>query len=152
MRSRTWLTFLALGGVIASVGCEVPTGPRVELCWDIYGCDGPGGGTGEPGPAMRLRVTTVTTGTPLDSTVRYRLDITNIGGHSGVGWSIWPNHTEVLVWGATSGGADHHVALSEVPTHCEVQGENPRTVTIVKTTPKEFEASPIETTFEVVCS
>jgi hypothetical protein len=154
MRGRTWLTCLALVGVIASVGCEpLFTGIEIESCGDIiYGCDGPTS-TGEPGPTKRLRVTTVTTGTPLDSTVWYSLEITSPGGLAAFSWHVAQNHTEVLAFNDNvSIGTDHSVALSDVPTHCEVQGENPRTVSIPTMTLEEFQASPVETTFEVICS
>jgi hypothetical protein len=152
MRGRTWLTCLALVGVIASVGCE-PLFTGIEIgCIDLFApCDGNGGASAATGPAKRLRVTTITTGTPLDSTVRYQFNVTNDIG--GAGWPIAPNHSEIYLWGSSPiGVADHRVELWDVPTQCEVQGENPRTVMIVPKTPEEFEASPIETTFEVVCS
>jgi hypothetical protein len=150
MRGRSWLTILALVGVIASVGCASPT--EIEIgCIDLIApCYGNGSANTATGPAKRLRVTTVTTGTPLDSTVLYKLNVRNDVG--GAGWFISPNHSWIYEWDRNPpGGADHLVELSDVPTQCVVQGENPRTVSIPRMTLEEFQASPVETTFEVVC-
>jgi hypothetical protein len=160
MRGRSWLAVLALGGVTASVGCELPTesgggGSKStnSICVDlIYPCkDDNGANIVAPGRMRRLRVTTVTTGSPLHSTVLYKLNVRNDVG--GAGWFISPNKSWIYVWGGNPPGeADHLVELSDVPTNCVVQGANPRTVTIPRTTIEEFQASPVETTFEVVCS
>jgi len=154
MRTRNLIPLLVLASALAAAGCDLPTDITIEpACLDlVFGCDNNNSGAWSwaSTSAKRLRVTTVTTGTPLDSGVVYRLDVTN--GVAGAGWTIPPNHSEIYAWDSnTVGEADHLVTLSDVPAHCEVQGENPRTVTIVRMTYEAFLADPIEATFEVVC-
>lgn len=164
MRVTTWFTLFAPSLLLTSLACEMPTesqgktSPGSTVCWDVLydTCRGKATGSsgGHPGghsPSKTLRLTIVTTGTPLAVGVNYRFEITTPDGFPSHSGAVAPNSTWTHKWGGGSDTktGDHPIELLDVPTHCQVQGENPRTFKIWFTNKGKFQSDPV--TFEVSC-
>ena len=115
--------------------------PAEPECID-YSC-GSGGGAlpATPAPPEKwLEVTTITTGSNIDSD-GYYLSIQREG--AGWAWGIAANTTWEFGFGGGGGGV-HTVSLTGVAANCAVAGDNPRTVEIAV-------GGKASTTFEISC-
>lgn len=141
LRITDRLQRVAMGAlVLLLAACRPDMGLGLEgLCFDS--CGGGGGLPATSGPPeKRLEVTTLTTGSNVDSD-GYFLSIRR--ENAGWSWGIGANMTWEFGFGGGGGGV-HTVSLAGVAANCTVAGDNPRTVEIAV-------GGKASTTFEISC-